>query len=208
MARGNLFVVSGPTAVGKGTICNKLCERRPDIKVSISCTTRAPRPNEIDGVHYYFVSEERFEQMIEHGELLEHAKVHGNHYGTPRERVSQMLDEGDDVILEIDVQGSRQVLSKQMHLTPIFVLPPSKQELLHRLTVRGTETEEQINIRLHNAANELKEAHHYKYLVVNDDLDQATRRLEAIIDASHAAYQENENLLHSLYKQFQEVTEL
>ncbi len=203
--RGNLFVVSGPTAAGKGTICAKLCERRKDIKLSVSCATRAMRPGEIDGVHYFFVTNQRFDEMIQNGELLEWANVHGNRYGTPRAFVLEQLDKGYDVILEIDVQGGKQVLAQDMDLTGVFVLPPSKRELMNRLQSRGTETQEQIRVRLATAAGELCEAERYPYLVVNDQLDTAVRRLEAVIDASHARHAEHEQLLQSLKQQFQEV---
>ncbi len=204
--KGNLFVVSGPTAAGKGTICAKLCERRPDIKLSVSCTTRAMRPGEIDGVHYFFVSDEKFNEMILSDELLEHAGVHGKQYGTPRGFVMEMLSHGQDVILEIDVQGAKQVKAKNLvDIKPVFVIPPSKDVLVQRLRSRGTETEAQIAIRLKTAQTELLEAESYPYLIVNDDLDEAIDRLEAIIDASHAERAEHVSLLHELYQQFQEV---
>lgn len=203
--RGNLFVVSGPTAVGKGTLCALLCERRKDIKLSISCATRQMRPNETDGVHYFFISDERFDQMIAQDKLLEYANVHGNRYGTPRAWVMERLDEGFDVILEIDVQGGKQVLSKDIELTGVFVLPPSKQELIKRLASRGTETEEQIRVRLATAAGELREAGIYHYMIVNDQLDAAVRKLEAIIDASHETIAQHRELLNELDRQFQEV---
>lgn len=204
--KGNLFVVSGPTAAGKGTICSKLCERRPDIKLSVSCTTRAMRPGEVDGVHYFFISDEKFNEMILAGELLEHAGVHGKQYGTPRGFVVDMLNQGLDVILEIDVQGGKQVKAQNMvDIIPIFVIPPSKEVLVQRLRDRGTETEEQIAVRLKTAQSELIEAEDYRYLIVNDVLEDAIRRLEAVIDASHAERAEHVDLLHELYQQFQEV---
>ncbi len=204
--KGNLFVVSGPTAAGKGTICAKLCERRPDIKLSVSCTTRAMRPGEVDGVHYFFISDAQFSEMILAGELLEHAGVHGKQYGTPRGFVVDMLNRGLDVILEIDVQGARQVEARKMvETTPIFVIPPSKEVLIKRLRDRGTESEEQITVRLKTAQTELVEAENYPYLIVNDDLEEAVRSLEAVIDASHAEREEHVDLLHELYQQFQEV---
>ena len=203
--KGNLFIVSGPTAAGKGTICAKLCERRQDIKVSISCATRAPRNNEVNGVHYFFINDEEFDRMIDAGELLEHADVHGKKYGTPRKFVMDMLDVGSDVILEIDVQGASQVMSHAgISLTEVFVLPPSKDILLERLRNRGTETEEQIAVRIKNVEAELAEAQHYGYVIINSDLESAVRCLEAIIDASHARREEHEALLHELCQQFQE----
>lgn len=202
--RGNLFVVSGPSGVGKGSICALLSQRRKDIKLSVSCATRAIRPNEIDGVHYFFVSNERFDQMIESDELLEHADVHGNRYGTPRKWVLDTLEQGCDVILEIDVQGGKQVLARDVELIGVFVLPPSKDELIKRLKARGTETQQQVDIRVHNAARELKEAESYPYLIVNDDLQGAVKKLEAIIDASHETIAQQSELLQSLYHQFQE----
>lgn len=206
--RGNLFIVSGPTAAGKGTICTKLSARRPDIKLSVSCATREIRKGEIDGVHYFFVTLARFDEMIEHGELLEHANVHGNKYGTPRAFVEEMLNSGNDVILEIDVQGAQQVMEKKLdgiNPIPVFVLPPSREVLEQRLRTRATETEEQIQTRLKTAASELLEAKKYKYLIVNEELEPAVKTLEGIIDASHAEAGAHMGLLQSLYNQFQEV---
>ena len=203
--KGNLFVISGPTAAGKGTICAKLCERRNDIKLSISCATRAPRCNEIDGIHYFFISDEQFDDMIEQGELLEHACVHGKKYGTPRNFVMENLERGIDVLLEIDVQGAQQVIDKNIPLTSVFVIPPSKDVLLDRLRSRGTETEAQIQTRLMTAKTEMGSADHYEFIIINSDLDEAVSALEAVIDASHTRKQEHACLLKNLYQQFQEV---
>ena len=202
--KGNLFVISGPTAAGKGTICAKLCERRKDIMLSVSCATRAPRINEIDGLHYFFISDEQFDAMAEADELLECANVHGKKYGTPRRFVEEHLDKGIDVLMEIDVQGAQQVIAKHIPLTPVFVIPPSREVLEGRLRSRGTETAEQISVRLHTAREELRVAEQYQYMIVNRDLDEAVRVLESIIDASHARKEEHLELLGELYQQFQE----
>ena len=203
--RGNLFVISGPTAAGKGTICAKLCERREDIRLSVSCATRAPRKGEIDGTHYFFISDEQFDAMIQGDELLEFANVHGKKYGTPLRFVMDNLEKGIDVLLEIDVQGAQQVINKKIPLTPVFVIPPSKQELLSRLRSRGTETEEQIATRLRTAREEMRVADHYDYIIVNEELDSAVKMLESIIDASHAQKAEHMTLLQALNQQFQEL---
>lgn len=204
MNKGMLFVVSGPSGVGKGTICNLLMKRRPNLKVSISCATRDPRPGEVDGREYFFISNERFDEMIEKGELLEYACVHKNRYGTPRFYVEQMLSEGYDVILEIDVQGGRQVMAAVDEMTGIFVLPPSYQVLVERLMGRNTETKEQIELRLKNSIDEIRAAEAYNFLLVNDDLELAVEQLDAIISAQHHTFMAKKEHLHQLYKQFEE----
>ena len=145
---GKLFVVSGPSGVGKGTICRLFTTKRPDIWMSVSCATRPPRPGEIDGVHYFFVTDAEFDRTIEEDGFLEHANVHGNRYGTPRKAVEEKLNEGRNVILEIDVQGANQAMQRYPDIHGVFVLPPSREELLKRLIIRGSENAEQICRRL------------------------------------------------------------
>ena len=142
MKKGKVFTMSGPSGVGKGTIVRELLKACPDIRLSVSCTTRQPRPGEVEGVHYFFVTKERFEEMAASGEMLEWANVHGNCYGTPRSYVEKMLNEGHDVLLEIDVQGSLQVLKNMPETIGIFILPPTRTELVRRLSGRGTENKQ------------------------------------------------------------------
>lgn len=177
-----LVVVAGPSAVGKGTLVAALRERRPDVWVSVSATTRAPRPGEIDGVHYFFVSPEEFDRMASHDELLEWAVVHGvNKYGTPRTPVAERLAQGVPVVLEIDLQGARQVRQTMPEALFVFVEPPSFDTLAERLASRGTESESERERRLETAKLELAAAPEFDITLVNDDLDDAVDELEAII---------------------------
>lgn len=183
--RGTLIVIAGPSGVGKGSIVAQLLARDPDrLALSVSATTRAPRPGEVEGVHYRFVSDEAFDAMIERGELLEWAEVVGHRSGTPRRAVEELLASGHDVVLEIDVQGARQVRALVPDAVLIFVAPPSLRELERRLRDRGTESEERIALRLATASAELDERDRFDHVVVNDDLQTASSQVAAIIDAS------------------------
>ncbi len=177
------MVLSGPSGVGKGTICQALCQRHNRIAVSVSATTRAPRPGETDGVHYFFVSRERFRTMIERNELLEWAQVYQDFYGTPRAPVARSLAEGRDVVLEIDVQGALQVKEKLPAAVLVFIYPPSLEELERRLRRRGTDAEERIARRLEWARSELEAMPKYDYVVVNDRVEAAVAKIEAIMVA-------------------------
>lgn len=180
---GRLFVISGPSGAGKGTICKKLLET-VDISISTSMTTRAPRPGEIDGKDYYFVTVDEFEEKIANGGMLEYARVFDNIYGTPKDMVIKQLERGRDVILEIDVQGGLQIKKKMPEQAVlVFVLPPDLITLRQRIIDRGTETEEVINKRFNEAINEIKLIGEYDYYVVNDELDDAVYDLKAIIMA-------------------------
>lgn len=180
---GRLFVISGPSGAGKGTICKKLLES-VDISISTSMTTRAPRPGEIDGKDYYFVTVDEFEEMIANGGMLEYARVFDNIYGTPKDMVIKQLERGRDVILEIDVQGGLQIKKKMPEQAVlVFVLPPDLTTLRQRIIDRGTETEEVIDKRFNEAINEIKLIGEYDYYVVNDELDDAVYDLKAIIMA-------------------------
>jgi len=181
--RGLLVVVSGPSGVGKGTICEVLCRRNDRISLSISATTRSPRAGEVDQVHYYFTTPERFREMIARGELLEWAEVYGDYYGTPRAPVARMLESGRDVILEIDVQGALQVKERTPGAVLIFVWPPSPAELERRLRGRAKDSEEQIARRLEWARTELQAVPKYDYVVVNDQVEDAVCKVEAIMVA-------------------------
>lgn len=167
--RGMLFVVSGPAGAGKSEIVKTLRRKHPDIKLSISCTTRAPRPGEIDGVHYHFVSDERFDQLVQENAFYEWAHVHQNRYGTLKSVVARQLEEGNDLILEIDVQGCLQAIEQDPETIGIFISPPSRENLEKRLRARGTETEESIRVRLNNVAKEVASAYKYQYVIIHQD---------------------------------------
>lgn len=188
--RGLLFVISGPAGAGKSEIVKRLLSKHDDVKLSVSCTTRAPRPGEINGVSYHFVSEERFSELVEQGAFYEWAHVHQNRYGTLKSTVEQELDEGHDLILEIDVQGCLQAMEHDPATTGVFVSPPSRENIEKRLRGRGTETEESIRVRLNNVAGEVAQAYKYDYVIVHQDwndvpnaLDIAAEQLYAIITA-------------------------
>jgi guanylate kinase len=183
--RGLLVVISGPSGVGKGTIVKQLLKEHPDLKLSVSVTTRQPRPGEEEGVSYYFRAPEEFQRMVEAGELLEYAQFVNGFYGTPRRFVEEMLDQGHDVVLEIDIKGAIQVKERLPNGTYIFVLPPTMEELENRLTRRQTEAAEAMRQRLQVALDELNYLPLYDYQLVNDDLDLAVRKVQAIIMAEH-----------------------
>jgi len=184
-SRGQLVVLVGPSGVGKGTIVSWITEHDPRFVVSVSATTRAPRTGESEGIHYFFVTDQRFDQLVRGGELLEWASVHGQHrYGTPREAVEAQMDEGLHVILEIDIQGARQVKRAMKSAVSIFVAPPSFDELERRLTSRGTENEAERAVRLATARSELAAAGECDYRVVNDRVDAAGQSIVDLVIAS------------------------
>ena len=176
--RSRLLVLAGPTAVGKGTVASHIRERHPDIHLSVSATTRAPRPGEVDGVHYYFVDDAEFDRLIDQDQLLEYAVVHNRHrYGTPRGPVDDALADGKTVLLEIDLQGARQVRAAEPSATLVFLLPPSWDELVNRLVGRGTEDVEERTRRLRTARAELAAQNEFDYLIVNADVATAAREV-------------------------------
>lgn len=183
MARkARLFVLSGPSGAGKGTILRKVREARPELGLTVSATTRAPREGEVDGTDYYFMTEERFSQLIDEGAFLEWAHVHGHRYGTLNSEVDRLMAQGSSVILEIDVQGAFAVQKQRPDAILLFVAPPSPKVLEQRLRNRGTEDEEHLALRLANARRELELADRYDECVVNDKLDLAVSRALALID--------------------------
>lgn len=195
--RGLLIVLSGPSGVGKGTVCRVLREEADNnLQYSVSATTRKPREGEVEGVHYFFKTREQFETMIEHDQLLEHAEFVGNYYGTPVEWVRETLERGKDVILEIEVQGAFQVKERFPEAVFLFLAPPSLQELRNRLVGRGTESEEVIKQRLLVAREEIELMDAYDYVVTNDEVDKAIDRIKAIVTAEHCKRER----VASLYK--------
>lgn len=179
--KGVLFVISGPSGVGKGTINQKLfAEFTDEVAFSVSATTRGPREGEIDGTHYFFITRQEFDSRVANNEFLEHAEYAGNCYGTPRSYVLDLLNKGVSVILEIDLQGAVQVKACMPESVSIFILPPSFEELENRLRGRGTETPEKIEKRLAAAKHEMEMAHTYDYRIINDDLDAAYEKLRAV----------------------------
>lgn len=190
--KGLLVVVSGPSGAGKGTVLHRYFALDPDAYFSVSATTRAPRPGEVDGVDYHFVSREAFEKLLAEGGVLEHTVYNGNYYGTLRGKVLEKLDEGRNVLLDIEVDGASQVRRLMPDALLIFLAPPSFGELERRLRGRGTESEAQISARLARARVEMREAPRYDRVLVNDDADRAAAELREIVEAARRAPAENE----------------
>lgn len=183
--KGKTFIISGPSGVGKSTVLGALFEGRDDLYFSVSATTRAPRPTEMPDVDYHFIEAETFRQWIEDGEFLEYTEYVGNFYGTPKKYVDAAMDEGKDVILDIEIQGATQVHELRPDVVRIFIAPPSWEELERRLTARGTDSPEKVQKRLLRAKVELENAGHYDYFVINDTVDNAVAELRAIMLAEH-----------------------
>ena len=181
--KGLLLVVSGPSGAGKGTICKAILDQNDQITLSVSATTRKPRNGEVHGVNYFFLEKEEFTSMIEKGEFLEYAQIYDNFYGTPKSAIMETLDNGQDVILEIEMQGARQVKEVYPEGIFVFVLPPSLEELKNRIVGRGTETEEEIEKRFSCAFKEINQIDDYDYFIVNEDVEKSVRELEAIISS-------------------------
>lgn len=183
MENGLLVVISGPSGSGKGTICKRLIEELDNVQVSVSATTRKPRLGEIEGVNYFFIDEEKFINKINKDEFLEYAKVYGNFYGTPRQEVLKNLEKGKDVILEIDTQGALNVKKSYPKGVFIFILPPSIKELKSRIEGRGTDSKETIIKRMDCVIEELNNALKYDYVVLNDEVEEAVKKIKEIISA-------------------------
>lgn len=184
MSRGNLFIISAPSGTGKTTILKKVMAQLPGLAFSVSHTTRAPRPGEQDGTDYHFVDRDTFQAMQARGVFLEWAEVHGNLYGTSKELVDEHLAAGTDIILDIDVQGARQIREKNTHQAVfLFIVPPSLEELEKRLAGRNTDSAETITLRMNNARRELADADLYNYVIVNDTVDEAVNVMRSIIIA-------------------------
>lgn len=176
-----LFVISGSSGVGKGTVIKKFLENNPNFKLSVSCTTRAKRPGEENGVNYFYLTRDEFMQAVENDEFLEWAEFSGNCYGTNKKFVQQGLNNNEDILLEIDTQGALQVKKKMDNAVLIFILPPSMDELERRLRGRGTETEDAIQKRLNTVKSEMENAKHFNYRVINDEVGRAVSEIEKII---------------------------
>jgi guanylate kinase len=183
MTLGRLIIVSGPSGAGKGTLVDAVVGRVPALWVSVSATTRSPRPGEREGVHYFFLTREEFDRRVEAGEFLEWAEVHGNLYGTLRSHVQARLEQGTNVILEIDPQGAMQVKAAMPEAVLVFVEAPSKEELRRRLAHRGSETPEQVETRMRTAERELALVDAYQHVIINDDVARAADELTAIVDS-------------------------
>lgn len=201
MDRGLLIVVSGASGTGKGTVCKKLLDDIPTLYYSISATTRQPRQGETDGVEYLFISVEEFKAWIAEGKFLEHAEVYGNFYGTPAHKIEERLSRGEDVLLEIDIQGALNVMQKRPDGVYIFLLPPSLDELKNRIKNRGTESPETFERRFNAARNEIETGRKYQYVVVNDAVDAAVSKIKSIIDAERCKVNRNAGIFARLTSQ-------
>lgn len=180
--KGLLIVLSGPSGAGKGTICKEYLKSRENVWLSVSATTRSPRDGEVQGKNYFFIAKEEFEKGIEKGEFFEYAQVYGNYYGTPKQKIMEKLDQGIDVILEIDIQGAMNVKKVYSEGVFVFILPPSMEELKRRIIGRGSETEESLDTRFKSAYKELNFVSEYDYAVINDVVELAAERIEHIIE--------------------------
>ena len=181
--KGMLLVISGPSGAGKGTLVSKLLDKDPSFAFSVSVTTRGRRENEIEDVHYHFISEAEYDKLLSEDAFLEHASVHGHRYGTLKSEVYERMEKGQNVLLDIDPQGARAVMEKEKDCVSVFILPPTYRDLKVRLHTRNTEGEEEIQRRLNNARGEIEQMNRYRYLVVNDDLELAFDQLAAIVRA-------------------------
>ena len=203
--KGILIVVSGFSGAGKGTLMKKLMEDYDNYALSISMTTRNPRPGEVDGREYFFVTKEQFEEKIGQDGLIEYANYCGNYYGTPRAYVEQQLEAGKDVILEIEIQGALKIREKFPTALLLFVMPPSAKELRRRLIGRGTETQEVIDQRMHRAMEEAQGIEQYDYIVINDQLEECVKELHAIIGAAHNTPFRNEEFINNMREELKTV---
>ena len=197
-SKGILLVISGFAGTGKGTLVHELLEKYDNYALSVSATTRAPRPGEIDGVHYFFKTKEEFEEMIHENRLIEYASYVENYYGTPKEYVRQQLENGKDVILEIEIQGALKIKEQFPDTLLLFMVPPSASVLEERLRGRGTETDEVVRKRLHRAVEESEFIEQYDYLIVNDDLETCVKETHEIIQSQHHRVDQRREFIDTL----------
>ena len=202
--RGTLFVVSSPSGGGKGTIIRHVLDCVENLSYSVSFTTRAPRPNEIHGREYFFVGRETFDEMVAAGEFLESACVHGNFYGTSKKQILEETGAGADIVLEVDVQGAASVRKLLMDSVSIFILPPSYEVLRQRLIARGTDSPDELQVRLRNAPEELKQYSAFDYVIINDEIERAAGQLASIIYAERARCMRQEGLVREVIQKFQQ----
>lgn len=205
MSGGFLLVLSGPSGSGKGTVSQAIMKENKEIVFSTSVTTRTPRPGEVNGENYFFVSKTKFEQMVEKDELLEHAFVHTNYYGTPKQFVFDQIENGEIVLLEIDVQGALQIKKKYKEAVFIFLIPPTMEELRNRLVKRDTESEEEINTRFKNAFRELDFVGEYDYFIINDKVSQAVIDIENIIAAEKLRVKRHKDIKSEVLKEKEKI---
>ncbi len=203
--QGILVVVSGFSGAGKGTLIKAMLEKHHNYALSISATTRKPREGEMDGREYFFVTRERFERMIEEGQLIEHAQYVNNYYGTPRQYVFQQMADGKDVILEIEIQGALKIKERFPDALLLFVMPPSADELKRRLIGRGTETMEVIDQRLHRAADEADGMTSYDYILVNDQIDTCVEAMHQLIQAQHRKVSSNLDFIEQMRSELKAI---
>ena len=201
MTKGTLYIISAPSGTGKGTIVAELLKADPNIHFSVSATTRSPREGEQNGVNYYFIDRNEFSELIENGGMLEYAEFCGNLYGTPKKPVYDKLNEGHDVILEIETVGAYKVMEACPDAVSIFILPPSLKALRHRLEKRGTETPEVIERRVAEAEGEIKKAFRYDYAVINDDLDKAVEDVRALMKFAKKMKNTKNEMIEGVLKQ-------
>ena len=199
--KGLLIVVSGPSGAGKGTICKEVLSKRDDIFVSTSATTREPRKGEVEGVNYFFITREEFEKKIEEEAFIEYAEVYTNLYGTPKDTVLEKLNKGENILLEIDIQGALQVKKRYPEGVFIFILPPSMKELKNRIIGRGSETPESLERRFSSAYEEIEFVNQYDYYIINDQVKKAADLMESIIDAERCKVIED---IEDIVKMFKE----
>lgn len=197
-SKGILLVISGFAGTGKGTLVHELLEKYDNYALSVSATTRSPRPGEVDGVHYFFKSKEEFEEMIHENRLIEYASYVENYYGTPKEYVQQQLENGKDVILEIEIQGALKIKKQFPDTLLLFMVPPSASVLEERLRGRGTETDEVVRKRLHRAVEEAEFIEQYDYLIVNDDLETCVKETHEIIQGQHHRVDQRRQFIDTL----------
>ena len=204
-ARGTLFVVSSPSGGGKGTLIRRVLEVVDNLSYSVSYTTRGPRPNEVNGREYFFVDPATFEEMTADGEFLEWACVHGNYYGTSRRQIAEKTAAGVDIILEVDVQGAASVRQLLMDSVSVFILPPSYAVLRNRLCARGTDSPENLELRMRNAPEELKQYSSFDYVIINDEIERAVGQLASIIYAERARCVRQESVVRKVITEFTSV---